>query len=513
MKQNAIVPISPARARASDAEGQAELSLGSPEKHTRTRGGSKYAKLGDEAAIGNTPADDSGDAGSSSREAGAEGSINNPTAVGAAASGTEGAQGNGDGAGDDWIGDTLLEAVPALTVSLGGLLLAGYALDKVQSWTVFKQAHNLFVLVPVLLGLKGNLDMTLASRLSTAAHAGELGARGSWADARPALVSSLALVQVQAVVVALISALITCVAGRAELDVRRAVLIVGAAVTTMVVSAFVLGVFTCALVVLSHWHDFDPDNIATPIVASLGDLFTLVCLAGVATALWFSEGGEVADQAGASGASAGTGGTLLVSGALLALALLLLLPCMLRIALREDSCRAVLVHGWTPILAAMVISLAAGGFLDKGVQKFAGLAALVPVLSGSGGNLGCVYAARLCSAVNLGGTGNIAPLERRRAGLLLALAPLFSLLFLGIVRATNMGHVDTDVSLVAGYTLASVVQVLTLLLFVHWSVPAFWRWGLNPDNYATPLLTALGDVLGSSLILAAFHVLYGDTNK
>lgn len=36
-----------------------------------------------------------------------------------------------------------------------------------QHWTVFNKVSELFILVPPLLGLKGNLGMTLASRLST----------------------------------------------------------------------------------------------------------------------------------------------------------------------------------------------------------------------------------------------------------------------------------------------------------------------------------------------------------
>ncbi|XP_039243838.1 solute carrier family 41 member 1, partial [Pipra filicauda] len=49
-----------------------------------------------------------------------------------------------------------------------GTVAAGMVLDIVQHWDVFKNVTNLFILVPALLGLKGNLEMTLASRLSTA---------------------------------------------------------------------------------------------------------------------------------------------------------------------------------------------------------------------------------------------------------------------------------------------------------------------------------------------------------
>lgn len=37
-----------------------------------------------------------------------------------------------------------------------------------QSWEVFQEITEILILVPAVLGMKGNLEMTLASRLSTA---------------------------------------------------------------------------------------------------------------------------------------------------------------------------------------------------------------------------------------------------------------------------------------------------------------------------------------------------------
>ncbi|CAB1331539.1 unnamed protein product [Coregonus sp. 'balchen'] len=64
--------------------------------------------------------------------------------------------------------------VPFLLAGLG-TVSAGMLLDVVQHWEVFQRVTEIFILVPALLGLKGNLEMTLASRLSTAMQATVLG--------------------------------------------------------------------------------------------------------------------------------------------------------------------------------------------------------------------------------------------------------------------------------------------------------------------------------------------------
>lgn len=46
-----------------------------------------------------------------------------------------------------------------------------------KTYEVFQDISALFILVPAILGLKGNLDMCLASRLSTQANLGKLNDR------------------------------------------------------------------------------------------------------------------------------------------------------------------------------------------------------------------------------------------------------------------------------------------------------------------------------------------------
>jgi solute carrier family 41 len=51
-------------------------------------------------------------------------------------------------------------------------------------------------------------------------------------------------------------------------------------------------------------------------------------------------------------------------------------------------------------------------------------------------------------------------------------------------------------------------QGALLLLTADWMVHFIWKRGKDPDNVAIPYLTALGDLLGTGFLAAAFHILW-----
>jgi len=383
----------------------------------------------------------------------------------------------------------LLEVLPALTAAGIGLVLAGTVLDVVQHWEVYQDVSELFILVPVLLGLKGNVDMPLASRLSTAAHQGLLRDFGA---ARPFFVANLALVELQTVVVGALAALVAIILGvvlHHEFDLYHCALLLASAIVTAGVTGLVFGLFTCVLVYSSVKLEFDPDNIASPLVASLGDLFTLFMLSVSADA------GQYLESIGEFWVAP-----------TIALFFIAPLPIWIRLTRSHPKTAPVLTSGWTPIVSAMAIGNVSGMFLERSVSLYQSLAVLVPFLNGVGGNLGAIFASRLSSALH----SNRREDAFRSAMALLLLNLPIQLAFLGLVWRFDMGHLVLTPIFVAAYLAASSFQVIVVLVFVRWLVHALWDRKIDPDNYASPLLAAFADVLGTIALVIVFTAIFGE---
>lgn len=69
--------------------------------------------------------------------------------------------------------------VPFLIAGFG-TVGAGLVLDDVQHWEVFRKISEVFILVPALLGLKGNLEMTVLMGQSTVFYVTLISTFDSW---------------------------------------------------------------------------------------------------------------------------------------------------------------------------------------------------------------------------------------------------------------------------------------------------------------------------------------------
>lgn len=374
-----------------------------------------------------------------------------------------------------------------------GMAFAGLLLDSVQHSPVFTAFPELFILVPALLGLKGNLEMTLASRLSTAANV-SLKLQDVFVDAkvRSVVVGNLFLVQTQGIVVGALAAALTVAAGYFQagtFDPQRAALLMSSGVATASSASFILALVMIAVIAISSKYSVDPDNVATPIAASLGDFVTLLLLAKSASTIHASDSDlstvVIAFYAG-------------------------FLPLCWYSASRCEETKAILKDGWTPVLAAMAISSAGGKILNAAIRTYPRMALYQPVINGVAGNLVAVHASRKSTSYHKGqGDGETdANIDLLLIGLVVPGHVLFNSVIAGFASSSSSPDEGSNWSFWLCYLLCCLLQVWILIKVSAKLVQYLWSKAIDPDNAAIPYLTALGDLTGGALLALTFYLTF-----
>lgn len=309
-------------------------------------------------------------------------------------------------------------------------------------------------------------------------------------------------------------------------------LLVSSSVLAASLASMVLASVMIILVLAAYRVGIDPDNVASPIAGMLGDTCTLGLVALIAELFWETRNDWQMLQVGVLAVYC------------------LLVPLFARIALECRHTSAILRQGWTPIIVSMLISSAGGLILKHAVHTFRGLSRFAPVMNGAGGNLAAVQASRLSTDLHGSGLPGSPPSQtfldedsepasgaRSRGGSILrkisSLCPSLlgkaphartarvlifmsvpaSCCFVLLISVISFGGVTSPgFFFLLAYATATLVQVCLLMFAAQNLVLMLWSRGVDPDNAAIPYVTALGDVIGSTVLTFVFWVLtrYGD---
>lgn len=397
-------------------------------------------------------------------------------------------------------------SIPFTLASLGNVT-AGVILGNVEHWSVFQNMNALFVLVPVLCGLKGNLDMCLASRICTQSNLGNL---HEISAIYQLAIGNMALVQVQAIVCSLISCVVTSIVW--SFIARRIMfldftIMAAAAMFSSTTSCVILDSFIILVILFSQRYRFNPDYMATPIIASLGDVLSITLLAFSSAFLYKLSNAKI-----------------WITGSVIGIYLLLLLPLYVSIVMGNKYTHSLLFSSWISVFGALFISQFGGYVLSASVNKYPGFSIFSPIINGVGGNLVSVQANNMGSLlyqrVELGtmpeGTricetpphtfcyGTI--YARISRILIFVSVPGNFILAYGVEYLYKM-YIDMHIVFVICFVISSLIQLLILLWCAHCLVHLLWRMKIDPDSSAIPYLTACGDSLGTGILAIMFYIL------
>lgn len=172
------------------------------------------------------------------------------------------------------IGEIVRQALPILLfcaliqVSAGSLL--GGMNDK------FEILPGLLVMIPPLLALRGNISGALASRLGTGLHQGVIDSKKFLGpEVRVNVGASVLLTLMISVATGILAFIVTVATGMHGFAFSLFWKLVSIAVLAGGLSSIGLIGLTVLIALYSYRLGWDPDNVTSPLMASIGDLVTV----------------------------------------------------------------------------------------------------------------------------------------------------------------------------------------------------------------------------------------------
>ncbi|MFX0167712.1 MAG: magnesium transporter [Candidatus Hodarchaeota archaeon] len=193
---------------------------------------------------------------------------------------------NGPSRGRSLVWRVYREAMPILLFTVVAELFAGYLLIQLEHGSLANLV-GLFVLIPGLMQLRGNISTALAQRLGSATHLGTI----SWkqglneplrANIKVAFYLGLVMSFSLGVGAWVVTQLSLSSLGNQGISIDFHILALSQFVTIAMVTALLASLvqvtITVTVALFAHAKGLDPDNVVIPMVAAIGDIITIACL-------------------------------------------------------------------------------------------------------------------------------------------------------------------------------------------------------------------------------------------
>ncbi|CAN5273071.1 magnesium transporter [soil metagenome] len=383
--------------------------------------------------------------------------------------------------------ESLRQGFAALFLSSAGELVAGIVLAGISG--ILDELVGLAVLIPAAIGMRGAIFGAMGSRLSTSLQTGlfELNLRrGVLAEnAQAAAVLSL----VSGVFLAFLARFLCDVLGvPTELTVLDYVVI--STMGGILAGVLLLGI-TVVVARLSVARGWDMDNIAAPMLTAAGDILTLPAL--VLTTYLIDI-------------------PIFSNGLALVLILVAITAAILGFRLGAANLKRILAESLPLLALTGTVMILVGLALQERHEQFVAfqsLLILLPAFLQEGGALGGILSSRLSSKVHL---GLLAPRSIPEWGAFrdFTLTYIFATgvyIFIGGAAhwlAVALGQTTPGFAKMIGISaLAGLIATTASVLAAYYGSTISYRFGLDPDTYGIPIITAAVDLLGfMSLIIA-----------
>jgi len=374
-----------------------------------------------------------------------------------------------------------LIALPALIVCLILDFFAGAFLGRFFE-KIMLSYPVIFVILPGLMGLRGNIFGAMASRFTTMLHLGEM---------EPKLRDKNVVKNIfLGILLSVLPVVVLWIVGVIKVgNVASGVIVLLIVLTSTIFVSLIMGYATAIATVLPFKRGIDPDTVAAPLVTSAGDLVTIPFL--VLFILLHEDLPRLFDI-------------------LVLLAVFLLLVMGFRTKFESEEKRMVgEILGIIGVLA--LFSSISGGLLESYSEVIYAsevFSVMYPAILDTAGNYGSIIGAKTSTKLHLGEIESVL----NRDSLLdifvyfvtsFFIAILMNVVAIGVVKVS----LGKNVGLVFPFIILYPFLVLFNMFIGYFLAIIFDRLGLDPDNATVPTITTLADIFSTLFTVGVAHLI------